>query len=59
MRAENINLSKEEMELQEEEAWVEWMLEALCEGYTKKQLAKKEGMSLYKFNKKLKGHESK
>lgn len=40
-----------------DEAELEWITEAMAEGYTKKFLAKKYGMSLYRFNKAI-GHEN-
>jgi hypothetical protein len=34
---------------------LEWILEALSEGYTKKQLARQYGVSVYKLNKFIEG----
>lgn len=43
------------MPFDEQEAELEWIVEALGEGYTKKQLAKKYGISVSTLNKFLRG----
>lgn len=70
MKQENIALAKafgatdedirkmkkfSEMTFDEQEAELEWITEALGEGYTKKQLAKQYGCSVPTLNKFLRG----